>query len=264
MSPLSVAAPAALPRAPLAGFVWTLIRTDFKTRYHGTLAGFVWALLKPFTMFLVLLGIFSFVFASDPRYKTNLIIGLFLWDFFAEATKAGLLSLQAKGYLLAKAKFPAWILVVTSTANALITLAVFCGVVLIFVTAEGRSPGPLAFGLFVGYLLHYLLIVIGFSLAASILFLRYRDLHQVWEVVTYAGFFVAPIVYPLGTIPERFHFYFYLWPPTAIIQFSRSVLVEGVVPTARAHLLLGLETAAILAVGVLVFRYGAPRAAEYL
>ena len=42
--------------APFAGLVWTLVRTDFKTRYHGTIGGFVWALLKPLTMFLVLHG----------------------------------------------------------------------------------------------------------------------------------------------------------------------------------------------------------------
>ena len=78
--------------APFAGLVWTLIRTDFKTRYHGTIGGFVWALLKPLTMFLVLLAVFSYVFATDPQYKFDLIIGLFLYEFFQESTKAGLLS----------------------------------------------------------------------------------------------------------------------------------------------------------------------------
>ena len=66
----------------LAGLVWTLVRTDFKTRYHGTIQGFVWALLKPIAMFLVLMSVFSFVFAQESAYRLNLIIGLFLWDFF--------------------------------------------------------------------------------------------------------------------------------------------------------------------------------------
>ena len=46
-----------------------------------------------------------------------------------------------------------------------------------------------------------------------------------------AGFFVAPIIYPLGIVPERFHFYFYLWPPTPIIEFSRAALVSHTVPS---------------------------------
>ena len=46
--------------------IWTLVRTDFKARYHGTLGGFVWALLKPMCMFVVLMGVFSFLFAAEP------------------------------------------------------------------------------------------------------------------------------------------------------------------------------------------------------
>ena len=33
--------------ASVWGLVWTLVRTDFKARYHGTPVGFLWALLKP-------------------------------------------------------------------------------------------------------------------------------------------------------------------------------------------------------------------------
>ena len=253
-----------LGRSPMAGLIWTLVRTDFKSRYQPTVGGFVWALLKPFTMFLVLLAVFSLIFAADARYKLNLIIGLFLWDFFAEATKVGLASLHAKGFLLAKAKCPLWILVVTSASNALITLAVFCLVIVAFLAASGRPPGPAAFALFLLYLGHYAVIVTGVSMATSVLFLRYRDLNQVWDVIIQAGFFVAPIIYPLDILPERFHFYLYLWPPTPIIQFSRAVLVDGVVPTMRAHGLLALQTTLILAIGILVFRRFAPRAAEYL
>ena len=247
-----------------AGLVWTLVRTDFKVRYHGTVAGFLWALLKPFTMFLVLMGVFSFVFAADPNSKINLIVALFLWDFFAEATKVGLTSLYAKAYLLTKARFPSWILVVTSTSNAVITLGVFSGVIVAFLALSGRPPSPMALGWFLWYLVQYFLMVVGFSLATSVLFLRYRDLNQVWEVVSQAGFFVAPIIYPLDILPERFHFYLYLWPPTAVIQFSRMVLVDGVVPSARAHLFLLGVTAAMVASGILIFRRHAPRAAEYL
>src|SRR5262245_48352110 len=78
------AAPAASvpaqPGAALAGLVWTLVRTDFKARYHGTLSGFAWALLKPLTMFVVLVGVFSLIFGAERTYKLELIIGLFLCD----------------------------------------------------------------------------------------------------------------------------------------------------------------------------------------
>jgi ABC-type polysaccharide/polyol phosphate export permease len=248
----------------LGGLVWTLVRTDFATRYHGTIGGFMWALLKPLTMFLVLMGVFSFVFTNTPRYRIDLILGLFLYEFFQEATRTGLESLRAKGYLLTRTRFPSWVIVVTSISNALLTLVLFSVVLIVFLMATGRAPGFRAVALYAWYALHFVAMVTGFSLGASVLFMRYRDLNQVWDVVTHAGFFIAPIIYPIDVLPERLHFYLYVWPPTPIIVFARNVLVEGKVPSLLAHWLLTGETAAILAIGVLIYRRRAPRVPEYV
>jgi lipopolysaccharide transport system permease protein len=247
-----------------AGLVWTLVRTDFKARYHGTLGGFVWALLKPVSMFIVLMGVFSFLFASDPTYKLNLIVGLFLWEFFAEGTKTGLVALHQRGFLLTKSRVAPWVLVVTSLSNAAITLAVFSVVIVVFLSAFGHPPTPLALVAYAGYCVALAAMVTGFSLAASVLFLRYRDLNQIWEVVLQAGFFVAPIIYPLEILPERFHFYLYLWPPTPVVTFSRMALVAGTMPTLRGHVYLAIDAGICLLSGLLIFRQLSPRAAEYL
>ena len=107
-------------------------------------------------------------------------------------------------------------------------------------------------------------MAVGFSLASSVFFLRYRDLNQVWEVMLQAGFFIAPIIYPLEILPERFHFYLYLWPPTPVIEFSRGVLVRGVFPTPTGHLYLAVEAVVCLVAGIVIFRQLSPRAAEHL
>jgi lipopolysaccharide transport system permease protein len=255
------------PRRAIAGgaeLFWTLVRTDFKARYHGTLSGFVWALLKPISLFIVLMSVFSLVFASDPTYKLDLIIGLFLWDFFSEGTKTGLTSLHVKGYLLTKARCPSWVLVVTSVANAFVTLTVFCLVIVVFLAAAGHPPNLSALLLFAAYTLSLIAITIGISLATSVLFLKYRDLNQVWDVIIQVGFFIAPIIYPLEIIPEQYHRYLFLWPPTVIIEFARSVLIGPNWPTATAHLYLALEVMLILVAGALIFRRLSPRAAELL
>jgi ABC-type polysaccharide/polyol phosphate export permease len=249
----------------LAGLIWTLIRTDFKVRYHGTAGGFLWALLKPICMFLVLLGVFSFIFArTDPNYTFNLILGLFLWEFFSEGTKVGLVSLYAKGYLLTKIQFPRWIVVATSSSNAVITVSVFMIAMLLYLTWVGRFPSPLGLLLFLVYVVNMWLIILGLSLGMSVLYLRYRDLNHLWDAISQAGFFVAPIIFPIQILPEHLHPYLYLWPPTPVIEFSRSVLVQGTAPTLQANLLLFLASLSILGVGSTVFRRLAPRAAELL
>src|SRR5262249_12659187 len=153
-------------------------RTEFKARYHGTLGGFVWALLKPLGMFVVLMSVFSFLFATNPKYKLDLIVGLFLWDFFSQGTATGLMSLPGRGFLLTKARVPSWILVVTSISNAAITLVVFSVVMAVFLTVAGRPPTVAAFLAYAAYAAAMAAMVVGFSLAASVLFLRYRDLNQ--------------------------------------------------------------------------------------
>src|SRR5919106_1757392 len=160
---ISVAIPRArVRRLHFSGLVWTLVRTDFKTRYHGTLGGFAWALLKPLSMFLVLLAVFSYVFASEPQYRLDLIIGLFLYEFFQEATKSGLLSLRAKSYLLTKARFPSWIVVLASASNAVITLAMFSVVLVGFLAVSGQPVSPLRLMLYVIYVAHFAVMVAGF------------------------------------------------------------------------------------------------------
>ncbi len=251
-------------RIDVRSLLWTIVRTDFKLRYHGSLGGFAWALLRPLSLFVVLQSVFSLIFETDAQYRFNLVIGLFLWDFFAESTKSGLTSLAAKAHLMTKVSLPRWLLVVTSASNALVTVSLFVAIILTSLAVAGHPVSPLHAGLFVLYLLHFLAIITGFSLAASVLFLKYRDLNQLWDLIVQVGFFAAPIVYPLRILPERIHFYLYCWPPTPIVQFSRSVLVDGVVPTAKAHMLLTLEAAAALAIGGFIFRRYSPRAAEYV
>jgi lipopolysaccharide transport system permease protein len=256
--------PAPSASAHLPGLIWTLVRTEFKTRYHGTIGGFVWALFKPLAMFFVLWGVFSFIFRGDPDYKLDLLIGLFFYDFFAEATKTALVSLRVKGFLLTKARFPSWIIVAASTSNALITLVLFSAATIVLVGLSGRLAGPGHVALFLLYEICLLAIVLGFGLASSVLFLRYRDLNQVWDVVAQAGFFVAPIIYPLQSLPHNVHFLVYLWPPTPAILFARMTMVDGQVPSLVANLCLVGESVIVFVVGALIYRRFAPRAAEYL
>ena len=266
MSPHDVSPVAIRAGSPhIPSMVWMLIRTDFKVRYHGSAGGFVWALLKPVSMFIVLLGVFSLIFVqTDPHYRMNLILGLFLWEFFVDGTKSGLVSLFTKGYLLTKTRFPRWTVVVTALANPLINLLIFTVAILLYLGVTRRMPSPLRLLLFGGYVIELLVIVSGFSLAMSVLYLRFRDLTHLWDAITQAGFFVAPIVFPMAMIPEAARRFLYLWPPTPVIEFSRQVLIEGTFPTVSQNLFLLGVSGSILALGVVIFRRLAPRAAEHL
>ena len=60
---------------------------------------------------------------------------------------------------------------ITSASNAMITLGVFCVIIVSSLAAAGRAPGLVALLLFSWYLVQYTIIVFGVSLAGSVLFL---------------------------------------------------------------------------------------------
>jgi lipopolysaccharide transport system permease protein len=252
------------PARDWRGLIWTIVRTDFKARYHRTVFGFIWALAKPLAMMATLLAVFSLVFAQHADFALNLVVGLFLWDFFAQGTTVGLVSLAQKSFLLSKTRFPSWVLVLTSLSNPLITLLVYSAGTVVVLAVLGKGVSPLMLLLYLLYVTILATIVVGISLALSVLFLRYRDLNQIWEVVTASGFFLTPVVFPLDVIPHRFQFWLHAWPPTPVIQFARSALIQGRAPSLTAHLMLLGVTATILAVGLLVYRRHAPTIAERL
>jgi ABC-2 type transport system permease protein len=127
-------------------------------------------MLKPVAMFWVLLSVFTFVFSNQPDYTIRLVLGLFLYDYFQESTKAGLVSLHAKGYLIGRSRFPRWLLVLASTANPLLVIATASLAIVTYLAWIGRAPGPLAIALYGLYVFLFAMIVIGFSLATSVLF----------------------------------------------------------------------------------------------
>jgi lipopolysaccharide transport system permease protein len=169
-----------------------------------------------------------------------------------------------KRYLVTKVSFPRWIVVVASLSNAFVTHLVYSVGLVIIAFASGRPVGFECVLLFVLYQLFYVMMVVGIALGGSVIYPKYRDLNQVWDVVLQAGFFFAPIVYPLDVIPERYHIWLYAWPVTPVIQLSRAVLVDGVVPSLRAHLMLFGVSSVILAVGAGLFGLRARHAMEKL
>lgn len=215
--------------------IWTLAKTDFKLRYHGSVLGYFWALLKPFLTFLILNFVFSSVFnfknTGDQFYSLQLLISIMLFNFFSEGTTAGMMSLMSKSSLVTKIYVPRWTIILASTINAsfiflmnLIVVAAFCLYYKFIPSIEAVGM----FGIFV--FLTYFLIVI-FAFLAAPLFLKFRDLGQIWDVAISAMFYATPIVYPLSILPAWSHSVALLNPMAFIIHFMKTSLVQNNFPS---------------------------------
>lgn len=182
-----------------------LVKTDFQLRYQGSFLGVLWSVLKPLMLFAVMYMVFvRFLKFSDgtPSFAISLLCGTCLWSFFNESTSMGMSAIVNRGDLLRKIHFPNYIIVASTTMGAMISLAINLLVVIVF-------------GFFANahYTWHVLLvplnilqlyaIALGVALVLATLYVYFRDVVHIWEVVLQAMFYATPIIYPITMITQR-------------------------------------------------------------
>ena len=245
--------------------VWVLAITDFKLRYHGSVLGYVWALLKPLFIFLILNFVFTHVFASTvEHYSLRLLTGIIMWSFFAEGTMTGLMSLMSKAHMLTKIPVSKMVLVVASTLNVVLTYVINLFVLALFYFFSGLHPSFTALLFFLGYSAVVYLLILAFSLLFAPLFIRFRDLNQIWEVVLTGGFYCAPIIYPLSIFSERVQSLLYLNPMTFLLQHANHALLGGSFSRLDHHVIYAVCLALFLMVSFLVFRRLSRKVVDFL
>jgi ABC-2 type transport system permease protein len=204
-----------------------LVKTDFKLRYQGSVLGYAWSLLRPLFLFVILyvvFGVFLKAKGNIPHYPVYLLLGIVLWNYFAEVTAGSVGSIVGKGELLRKINFPKYVIILAGSFSAFINLLINFVVIGIFMvighvglTWHALIIVPLVAELFV------FSIAMAFFLSA--LYVRFRDVSYIWEVILQGAFYATPILYPLSLIPHAAAKFLILSPVAQIIQDARHVLV---------------------------------------
>ena len=211
--------------------IWILAKTDFKLRYQGSILGYLWALLKPLLTFAVLNFVFSSIF--NPRnisgvdtYSLELLIGLMMFYFFSEGTSAGLSSLVSKAQLVTKIYVPRWTIILASTINATMIFLINLLVIVFFFALKGFMPSVGSIFLFLIFAIFIYIIVLSFSLITAPLYVKFRDLSMIWDVLLMIIMYASPIIYPLAMLPAQYHPYILLNPLAFIIHFTKESLIH--------------------------------------
>lgn len=261
----------ALPSPAYTNLLRELAITDYKIKYQGSfLSGYVWSVAKPLMLFGVLYIVFTrFVRfgAAVPDYAVNLLLGIVLWTYFADATTRAMASIVERGDLIRKVYFPRQIIVVATSLSSLITLGFNLVVVAAFIIFSGAGLRPTA-PLFIVLVVELYVLALGCSFLLSAIYVQLRDSRQLYEIALQLLFYASPIIYPLSFIPARWQLLLSLNPIAQIIQDSRKVLTDPstVSPIDIIHSPLVAVPYAIpvvaLFVGYLYFDYQASRFAE--
>ena len=179
-----------------------LVKTDFKLRYQGSVIGYLWSILKPLLLFLVMYLVFVRFLkfgGAIPHFAIALLLAITLWNFFGEATNMGMLAIVGRGDMLRKVNFSKPIIIFSVLTNALINLMISLVVVLIFALINCVQISWNV--IFIPFLLVELVVfTAGIAFILSTVFVYFRDLGPIWEVVMQAGFYATPIIYPITQI----------------------------------------------------------------
>ncbi|MDU0399700.1 hypothetical protein LMG8526HA_00558 [Lactococcus lactis] len=137
-----------------------------------------------------------------------------------------MLSIVSRVDLLRKVNFSKPVIIFSVVINALINLIISLIVVLGFAIINGVSfSWNIIF--VVPLLIELILFTTGLAFILSTLFVYFRDLGPIWEVIMQAGFYGTPIIYPITQISTHHLFVakiLMLNPMAQIIQDLRYIL----------------------------------------
>ena len=248
--------------------VMRLAKTDFKLRYHGSVLGYIWAILKPLLMFTILNFVFSSIFnfrnSGTPNYPLELLTGLLMFQFFSEGTMSGMNSFVAKAQLVTKIYVPRWTIVLGSTINALFVYGMNLIVLALFFFIYHITPSLAGIMMFLIYSILLYILIVAFSFLTAPLFVRFRDLSMIWEVLLTVLMYASPIIYPLSMMPENIQKIMLVNPLAFIIHFSKQGLITNYFTNGWNFFYLLAGVIIIFTISFLIFRKTEKKIAEYI
>lgn len=244
--------------------------TQFKLKYTGSVLGYLWSLLKPAMLFAVMYTIFVVLFKQRANeFALQLLVGIVLFTFFTDCTSVAMGTIAGNAGLIQKASFPRIVLVVASSLTAAMTFVINFALIVAVATPLGHLHLSLRSLAVIPLVLQLYLLALGLSLLLSSVFVFYRDLGHIWEILTQVLFYASAVVYPATLIPVRFRRVFFINPMAQIIEDVRHGLVLTSVPTTANEVGAGVAIPIAISifffiVGILVFRKLSPILAEAL
>ena len=210
-----------------------LVKTDFKLRYQGSALGYLWSLLRPLFLFAILyvvFGVFLKAKGNIPHYPVYLLLGIVLWNYFAEVTMGSVGAIVGRGDLLRKINFPKYVIILAGSFSAFINLILNFVVIAILMAITDVSISWRAL-IILPLIIELFTFAIALAFFLSALFVKFRDVSYIWEVIMQAAFYATPILYPLTIIPHKAAEILMLNPMAQIIQDARYSLVTPVSQT---------------------------------
>lgn len=249
----AIAGPRALgvPVSRFAALVWTIAVSQFKLRFYGSALGYLWQLMRPLLLFGVLYVFFTQIlrFQDVAYYPVVLLQGIVIFTFLAEATTGSVTGLVDQEILVRKIQFPRLAVPFAIVLTALFNLLINYVVVFIFLIVQGGSPHWTWLWEFPLLIAALVFVATSISVLLSALYVRYRDVRPIWEVLLQTLYFVSLILIPIEAVSNQTLQKLLLLSPFAcIVEQLRHAVIDPGAPTVTE--VLGNPLLLVVPVGI--------------
>ncbi|MDD2518484.1 MAG: ABC transporter permease [Bacilli bacterium] len=233
-----------------------LVSRDFKVKYKRSVLGILWSLLNPILMMAVLAIVFTNIFKfSMPgvNYLVYLISGLVLFNYFSEASNLAMSSIVGNFTLINKVYIPKYIFPLSKCLfvgiNFLLTLIPLYIVIIV----TGTDLNIYHFLLPYAYICLFM-FTLGMGLILATISVFLRDMFYIYGIIVMMWTYLTPIMYDISMIPAQFQTIFKLNPLYQFINFARSIILYGQMPTLGQWAGCGVSAVVVLIFGIYIFR----------
>jgi ABC-type polysaccharide/polyol phosphate export permease len=229
--------------------------------YQGSYLGLIWAFLSPLLMVALLTLIFSELIGIKFREVTgnpSLNFGIFLYCgllpflTYSQALSRGVSIIQRNNNLVQGVVFPLEILPLTTIVAALLQNVFGIGALLVVLVALGESL-HLTTLLLPLVLIPQLLFTLGLCYLVAVAGTYVPDIRETLRAVIRGTFFITPILWPTGRVPEEWSFLVDYNPLAVLVNAYRDLIINGELPGLESALWFSLFAAALFVVGLFVF-----------
>jgi lipopolysaccharide transport system permease protein len=254
---------------------WELVSVlagrEIKVRYRGSFLGVYWSLFNP----LMMTGLYAIIFGAVFKkyyhdslweYMLAAFTGLTVIQFYNTSTSQSLVSIVGNNSLLNKVKLPVSIfpisIIVANTFQLLIGMLPLLIIVSIFL-----SPNPSSLINVIAIplpLLALILIATGVGFLTSSLYVFFRDLPFLYELVQFVILMGSPTFYPSEIVDVRIRPLLGLNPLYPVIESLRQIVLSGNSPDLFLIVRALLSGTIIFGIGWICFNWLRPKFMDLL
>lgn len=210
-------------------FVVALAQYRLRASLEGNRLGILWLVLQPALNAVIYGTIFYFIQrGTDPlQFAANVVIGVFLFQFFSRSMTQGAKSITGNQSLVQSLAFPRITLPIAEVIEEFLSFLPSMALLLVILPILGHWPNP-SWLLMVPLMLLFTLFNTGIALFAARLTVHVRDLAQLLPFVSRILFYTSGVLFDVSSIFERYPVIVTLYdfhPVYQVLQMARAALL---------------------------------------